>query len=63
LNTQISRKRIVEIMHESTESPYQFDEGWIARFMVRLQQEDPTLADGVIKAANERLKELDDKTI
>jgi hypothetical protein len=53
----------VEIMHESTESPYQFDEGWIARFMVRLQQEDPTLADGVIKAANERLKELDDKTI
>jgi len=60
LNTQISRKRIVELMHESTETPHQFDEGWIARFMGRLQQEDPTLADEVIKAANERLKELDD---
>lgn len=59
----ISRKRIVELMHESTETPYQFDEGWIARFMERLKQEDPTLADGVIKAADKRLKELDDKTI
>ena len=63
MSTQISRKRIVELMHESTEAPYQFDEGWITRFMGRLQQEDPTLADGVIKAANERLKEIDDKTI
>jgi len=50
----------VELMHESTETPHQFDEGWIARFMERLKQEDPTLADEVIKAANERLKEIDD---
>jgi len=57
---QISRKRIVEIVHESTETPYQFDEDWIARFMWRLHQENPTFADEVIKAANERLKELDD---
>jgi|APCry1669189070_1035195.scaffolds.fasta_scaffold80044_3 hypothetical protein len=49
----------MELMHESTETPCQFDEGWIARFMGRLQQENPTLADEVIKAANERLKEVE----
>lgn len=80
MNTQISRKRIVELAHESTEKPYQFDEewivrfvarlvqedpyqfdeGWIVRFMTRLAQEDPTLAEAVKKAADKRLKELDD---
>jgi hypothetical protein len=60
LNTQISRKRIVELAHESTEEPYQFDEGWIVRFMTRLAKEDPELAKGILKAADKRLKELDD---
>ena len=63
MNTQISRKRIVELVHESAEEPYKFDEGWIARFMTRLAQEDPKLAAAVRKAADDRLKELDDKTI
>jgi hypothetical protein len=60
LTKQISRKRIVELAHESTEEPYQFDEGWIVRFMTRLAQEDPALANAVKKAADKRLKELDD---
>ena len=63
MNTQISRVRIVELVHESAEEPYKFDEGWIARFMTRLAQEDPKLAAAVRKAADDRLKELDDKTI
>lgn len=63
MNTKISRKRIVELMHESTEEPYQFDEGWIARFMGRLQQEDPKLAAAVVREADKKLKELDDKTV
>ena len=63
MNTQISRKRIVELVHESAEEPYKFDEGWIARFMTRLAQEDPKLAAAVRNAADDRLKELDDKTI
>lgn len=60
MTKQISRKRIVELAHESTEEPYQFDEGWIVRFMTRLAQEDPALANAVKKAADKRLKELDD---
>ena len=62
MNTQISRVRIVELMNESITEAYQEDGDlrWIARFMERLKQEDPTLADGVIKAADKRLKELDD---
>ena len=63
MNTQISRKRIVELAHESTEEPYQFDEGWILRFMTRLAQEDPELAKAVKKAAKKKSKELNDKTI
>jgi len=49
-------------MNESITEAYQKDGDlrWIARFMERLKQEDPTLADGVIKAADKRLKELDD---
>ena len=50
----------MELAHESTEEPYQFDEGWIVRFMTRLAQEDPALANAVKKAADKRLKELDD---
>ena len=61
--TPISRKRIVEIMHESTEEPYKFDDGWIARFMGRLQQEDPTLATAVMREADKKLKELNEQTI
>lgn len=56
----ISRKKIVKLAHESTEEPYQFDEGWIVRFMERLSREDPTLAKAVKKAAADRLKELND---
>jgi len=63
LKAQISRQRIVEIVHESTEEPYKFDEGWIARFMTKLAQEDPKLAAAVMQAADDRLKELNDKTI
>ena len=52
----------MELMNESITEAYQEDGDlrWIARFMERLKQEDPTLADGVIKAADKRLKELDD---
>lgn len=59
----ISRKRIVELAHESTEEPYQFDEGWIARFMGRLHEESPELAAAVVQAAKKKSKELNDKTI
>jgi len=58
------RQRIVELMREATgQYPEPINEDWLKRFMGGLQREYPTLADGVIKAANERLKELDDKTI
>ena len=50
-------------MHESTEEPYKFDDGWIARFMGRLQQEDPTLATAVMREADKKLKELNEQTI
>lgn len=53
----------MELMHEATEAPYQFDDGWIVRFMERLQQEDPKLTAVVKKAVDKTLKELDDKTI
>lgn len=50
-------------MRESTEAPYQIDDGWIVRFMNRLQQEDAKLAAAVMREADKKLKELDDKTI
>ena len=53
----------MELAHESTEEPYKFDEGWIARFMTKLAKEDPKLAAAVVQAADDRLKELNDKTI
>ena len=53
----------MELMHEAAEEPYKFDEGWIARFMTKLAQEDPKLAAAVMQAADDRLKELNDKTI
>ena len=59
----ISRKRIVELVHESAEEPYKFDEGWIARFMGRLHEESPELAAAVVQAAKKKSKELNDKTI
>lgn len=63
MSKQISRKRIVELMQESTEAPYQFDDGWIRRFMHRLNQESPTLVKAIQEAAKKRTKELDDKTL
>lgn len=62
MNTQISRVRIVELINESIQEAYQADNDlrWIARFMERLNQEDPTLAKAINKAADDRLKELDD---
>ena len=58
MKKQISRKRIVELLHEATEEPYKFDDGWIARFMTKLNQESPSLAKAVRKAANKRSKEM-----
>jgi len=63
LNTQTSRKRVVELMHEATAAPYQMDDGWVSRFMELLQQEDPTLANEVVKAAHKRSKGINDNTI
>lgn len=60
MSKTISRKRIVELMHESTEEPYKFDEGWIARFMFRLNKESPELAEEIVKQSTQRLKELND---
>lgn len=62
MNTQISRVRIVELMNESIEEAYREDTDlrWIAKFMERLSQEDPTLAKAIKKAADDRLKEIDD---
>jgi len=62
LNTQISRKRIVELLHEATGGQQQF-ENWIENFVISLQQEDPKLADAIVQASKEYLKELNDKTI
>jgi hypothetical protein len=63
LRKTISRKRIVELVHESTEEPYKFDDGWIARFMLRLNKESPELAEEIVKQSTQRLKEINDKTI
>ena len=63
MSKPISRKRIVELMHESTEEPYKFDEGWISRFMLRLSKESPKLVEEIVKQSTHRLKELNDKTI
>ena len=63
MSKQISRKRIVELAHESTTEPYKFDDGWILRFMHRLSQESPELVKDIQKQAKKRAKELDDKTI
>ena len=63
MSKPISRKRIVELVHESTEEPYKFDEGWISRFMLRLRKESPELAEEIVKQSTQRLKELNDKTI
>lgn len=62
MNTQISRVRIMELMNESIEEAYREDTDlrWIAKFMERLNQEDPTLAKAMKKAADDRLKELND---
>lgn len=60
----MDRKRIVELMHEETTEPYRFDDGWLTRFMVRLNQEDPELAKAIVRAADKKLKEMNnDKTI
>ena len=59
----ISRKRIVELMQESIEEPYTFDAGWLERFMLRLHKESPELAEEILKQSDQRLKELNDKTI
>jgi hypothetical protein len=50
-------------VHESTEEPYKFDDGWIARFMLRLNKESPELAEEIVKQSTQRLKEINDKTI
>ena len=63
MSKTISRKRIVELMRESTEAPYQFDDGWIFRFMQRLQEEDAEFAAAVVRAADEKVKELNDKAV
>ena len=54
----MDRKRIVGLMHECTTEPYDFDDGWIARFMRRLHEEDPTLARAVMKAADDHEKQM-----
>jgi len=59
----ISRKRIVELVHEAATEPYKFDEGWILRFMHRLNKESPELVKEIRKQAKKRAKELNDKTI
>jgi len=50
-------------MHEATTAPYQMDDGWVSRFMELLQQEDPTLANELVKAAHKRSKGINDNTI
>ena len=57
----MDRKRIVELIHECTTEPYQFDEYWIARFMKRLHEEAPDLAKAMQKTAAKRLEELEMK--
>jgi hypothetical protein len=52
----------VELLHEATGGQQQF-ENWIENFVISLQQEDPKLADALVQASKDYLKELDDKTI
>ena len=62
MSTQSSRKRIMELMYEATGGQQQFEK-WIENFVISLQQEDPKLADALVQASKDYLKELDDKTI
>jgi hypothetical protein len=50
-------------MQESIEEPYTFDAGWLERFMLRLHKESPELAEEILKQSEQRLEELNDKTI
>jgi len=55
------RQRIVELMREATgQYPEPINKDWLKRFMGGLQREDPKLAAAVMKAADKRLKEIDD---
>ena len=59
MTTKISRARIIELAHAATSEPHKIDDGWLARFMASLAQEDSELAKAVIKAADARLKEVE----